>query len=117
MQPTKDRVLAVACMPGLSHPAFRLYVILDGAARQQAAPGGYFPVTLKGLLEIHPGVAGRRAGPATVIKHMAELRQLGLVQTRSTLHRTRPELPVLVKVVNPEDPGAAQSVGALVGLQ
>lgn len=94
-------MLAVACMPGLSHGAFRLYVILAGAARQQGAEDDYFPVTLKGLLAVHPGIAGRSAGATTVLKQVAELRRHELVAMRPALHRNEPELPVLMRVLYP----------------
>jgi hypothetical protein len=86
-------------MPGLSHGAFRLYVILAGAAAQRSAEGDYFPVTLKGLLRLHPGIAGRCAGTTTVLKQMAELQRRGLILMDSALHRNEPELPVRVKVL------------------
>lgn len=98
---TTDRALAAALMPGLSHGAFRLYVILDAASRKAKARDGYFPVTLEGLMLLHPGIAGRSAGATTVIKQVASLRRQGLLDTRAAIHRTEPKMPVLVKVLDP----------------
>lgn len=93
-----DPVLLAALSQGLPHAAFRLYVILDGAARQANAKDEYFPVTLEGLMQLHPGVAGRTAGSTTIIKQIAALRALGLLETRAAIHRTEPRKPVLVRV-------------------
>lgn len=101
MQPTTDRVTTAACMPGLSHGAFRLYAILAGAARQKDSEDGYFTVTLKGLLDLHPGIAGRSVGVSTVLRQVTELQRAKLINTRSTLSRGEPELPVLVRVLEP----------------
>lgn len=118
MNHTNGRVLAAACLRGLSHSAFRLYYLLDVAARQRDAVDAYFQVTLKGLLEVHPGVAGRRAGSATVLKQLNELRRRNLIDLLSMPQRNKPGAPVLVKVLEPkippDDPG---DVGMLIGLQ
>lgn len=100
MQPT-DRALAAALSPDLSHGAFRLYVILEGAAREAGVEDEYFPVTLEGLIQLHPGIAGRSAGATTIIKQVATLRRIGLLDTRAAIHRTEPRKPVLVKVLDP----------------
>lgn len=100
MQPT-DRVMAAALSQGLSHGAFRLYVILDGASREAGVEDEYFPVTLEGLMRLHPGIAGRNAGATTIIKQVASLRRIGLLDTRAAIHRTEPRKPVLVKVMDP----------------
>jgi len=102
MQST-DRALAAAVMPGLSHGAFRLYVILDAASREADAEGKFFPVTLEGLMRLHPGIAGRSAGATTVIKQVETLRRKGLLETRAAIHRNEPRIPVLVKVVDPPE--------------
>jgi hypothetical protein len=96
-----ERVVAVAHISGLSHGAFRLYVILTGVARRQSSGDGFFPVTLAGLLELHPGIGGRSAGATTILKQVAELKRNGLISMRAALHRNEPELPVLVKVLEP----------------
>lgn len=96
---TSDRVLAAAMTPDISHGAIRLYVILDGAARQAEATDEYFPVTLEGLMGLHPGIAGRGAGATTVIKQVAELRRHSLIDTRAAIHRNEPRKPVLVKLL------------------
>jgi hypothetical protein len=103
-----DELLAVACMPGLSHGSFRLYAILAGVARQRGARDAYFPVTLTGLKKIHPGTAERVAGDMTIIKQVAELRQRNLLTTGSvalerqaSLHRNKPDTPILVKLHYP----------------
>lgn len=98
---TTERVLAAALSQGLSHGAFRLYVILAGAAQQAEAQDEYFPVTLEGLMQLHPGIAGRSAGATTIIKQVASLRRIGLLDTRAAIHRTEPRKPVLVKVLDP----------------
>jgi hypothetical protein len=100
MQST-DRALSAALMPGLPHGAFRLYVILAAASRDAGAENEYFPVTLEGLMLLHPGIAGRSAGATTVIKQVATLRKQGLLDTRAAIHRTEPKMPVLVKVLDP----------------
>lgn len=118
MEPTTDPVLAAACMPGLSHGAFRLYAILAGAAPQRKAEDGYFPVTLKGLLKLHPGIGGREAGPTTVIKQAAELTRHDLIAMASSLHRNSPELPVLVKVLEPKGfKGRHRNIGDVIDSQ
>jgi hypothetical protein len=94
-----DRVLAAALTPGISHGAFRLYVILEGAARQADAEGEYFPVTLEGLMKLHPGIAGRNAGATTIIKQIATLRSQGFLEMRAAIHRNEPREPVLVKIL------------------
>lgn len=106
MKPT-DHVLSAALVQDLPHAAFRLYVILEGAARQANAKDEYFPVTLEGLMRLHPGVAGRPAGSTTIIKQIAVLRNLGLLETRAAIHRTEPRKPVLVKVTKPAPPKVA----------
>lgn len=97
-----DELLAVACMPGLSHGACRLYLILAGASRRAGERGAFFPVTLAGLARIHPGTADKRAGLSTIIKQVAELRRKKLIEMRSALHRNQPTLPVFMKVLYPE---------------
>lgn len=114
MQPT-NRVLSAALMPGLSHGAFRLYVILDAASREVKAEDEYFPVTLEGLVVLHPGIAGRSAGATTVIKQVAALRKQGLLDTRAAIHRNEPRMPVLVKVLDPK--GAVSSVASVANSQ
>lgn len=96
-----DDILSVACAPGLSNSAFRLYVILLGVERQKEAHGIFFPITLTGLKKVHPGTAERGAGITTIIKQVAELRRRGLLELRAALHRNQPDLPVLVKVLRP----------------
>lgn len=96
-----DELLAVACMPGLSHGACRLYLILAGASLKAGAQDAFFPVTLAGLARIHPGTADKRAGLSTIIKQVAELRQRRLVEMRSALHRNQPTLPVFMKILYP----------------
>lgn len=96
-----DEFLAVACMPGLPHGAFRLWVILAEVAKRKGAPDEYFAVTLSGLKKIHPGTAQREAGVITVFKQLAELRKRELITTRGALRRDEPSLPVLVKVLYP----------------
>lgn len=100
MQPT-DRVLAAALTPNLPHGAFRLYAILDAASREADAVDEYFPVTLDGLMQLHPGIAGRNAGATTIIKQVAALRGAGLLETRAAMHRNEPKMPVLVKLLSP----------------
>ncbi len=100
MQPT-DRVLAAALTPNLPHGAFRLYAILDAASREADAVDEYFPVTLEGLMRLHPGIAGRNAGATTIIKQIAALRGAGLLDTRAAMHRNEPTMPVLVKLFAP----------------
>lgn len=95
-------VLTAALMPNIPHGAFRLYVILDGAAKQANAEGEYFPVTLEGLIRLHPGIAGRSAGATTIIKQVAALRGAGLLDVRAAIHRNEPRQPVLMKVMKPE---------------
>lgn len=99
-----DRIFVAALSPGLSHGAFRLYVILDGASREAGVEDEYFPVTLEGLLKLHPGTAGHTPGATTVIKQIAALRWAGLLDTRAAIHRTEPRKPVLVKVLDPAAP-------------
>lgn len=98
---TSERVLAAAMTPAISHGAIRLYVILDGASRQAGAVDDYFPVTLQGLMDLHPGTAGRTPGSTTVIKQVDELRKHGLLDRRAALHRNEPSKPVLIKVLTP----------------
>lgn len=98
---TTERVLAAALTQGLSHGAFRLYVILDGASREAGVENEYFPVTLEGLMRLHPGTGGREVGATTVIKQVSALRKIGLLDIRAAIHRTEPRKPVLVKVVDP----------------
>lgn len=93
-----DRVLAAAMTSDISHGAFRLYAILEGASRQANAADEYFPVTLEGLRDVHPGTAGRPVGATTVIKQVAELRKHQLIDTRAAIHRTEPRKPVLVRI-------------------
>jgi hypothetical protein len=114
MQPT-DRVLAAALSPGLSHGAFRLYVILDGASREAGVEDEYFPVTLEGLMQLHPGIAGHNAGATTIIKQVATLRRIGLLDTRAAIHRTEPRKPVLVKVLDPA--GSVRKVFSVANTQ
>lgn len=114
MQPT-NRVLSAALMTGLSHGAFRLYVIIDAASREAKAEDEYFPVTLEGLVALHPGIAGRSAGATTVIKQVAALRKQGLLETRAAIHRNEPRMPVLVKVLDPQ--GAVSSVASVANSQ
>ena len=97
-----NRVTAAALSPGLPHGAFRLYAILDAASREAKAQDDYFPVTLKGLMALHPGIAGREAGATTVIKQVDALRKQGLLDIRAAIHRTEPRMPVLVKVLDPK---------------
>lgn len=99
-----DELLAVACTPGISHAAFRLYAILLGVERRKGARGNYFPVTLLGLQKLHPGTSEKVAGFTTIIKQVAELRQHKLVVTRAAMPRNEPNLPILLKVqhVDPE---------------
>lgn len=94
-----DRVLTAALTGDISHGAFRLYVILEGVSRQLKAEDEYFPVTLEGLMQLHPGIAGRNAGATTIIKQVATLRRHGLLDTRAAIHRNEPRKPVLVKVL------------------
>lgn len=94
-----NRVLMAALSAEISHGAFRLYVILEGVSRQLNAENEYFPVTLEGLMQLHPGIAGRNAGATTVIKQVATLRRHGLLDTRAAIHRNEPRKPVLVKVL------------------
>lgn len=115
MQPT-DRVLAAALMPGLPHGAFRLYAILDAASHEANAENEYFPVTLEGLMALHPGIAGRGAGATTVIKQVAALRRHNLLETRAAIHRTEPRMPVLVRVLAPSEP-AKVSVASVANSQ
>lgn len=96
-----DRVLAAALSRGLSHGAFRLYVILEGAAREAGAENEYFPVTLEGLMQLHPGTGDHPPGSTTIIKQVSTLRRAGLLDTRAAIHRTEPRKPVLVKVLDP----------------
>jgi hypothetical protein len=110
-----DRVLAVAITSEISHGAFRLYVILVGAAQDAGAGDEYFPVTLTGLIDLHPGIGGRKAGATTVIKQIAELRRGELIDTRAAIHRSEPRKPVLVRV-NPA-PGPVGSLGLLANQQ
>lgn len=110
-----DRVTAAALSPGLPHGAFRLYVILDAASREAKARDNYFPVTLQGLLALHPGIAGREAGATTVIKQVETLRKQGLLDTRAAIHRTEPRMPVLVKVLEPKS--ATPSVASVANQQ
>ena len=108
---TTDRVLAAALTPGLPHGAFRLYVILEAASREASSGDDYFPVTLEGLLMLHPGIAGRNAGATTIIKQVATLRRQGLLDTRAAIHRNEPRIPVLVKVMDPaQKPPSVSSV-------
>lgn len=95
-------VLTAALMPNIPHGAFRLYVILDGAAKQANAEDEYFPVTLEGLIRLHPGIAGRSAGATTIIKQVAALRGAGLLNVRAAIHRNEPRQPVLMKVMKPK---------------
>lgn len=101
MQPT-DRILAAAMTPNVPHGAFRLYVILDAASREAGAENEFFPVTLEGLMLLHPGIAGRNAGATTIIKQIAALRGAGLLETRAAMHRNEPRMPVLVKLLPPQ---------------
>ncbi|AXH66210.1 hypothetical protein SEA_SATIS_49 [Streptomyces phage Satis] len=94
-------VLTAALMPNIPHGAFRLYVILDGASRQTGAEDEYFPVTLEGLIQLHPGIAGRNAGATTIIKQVSALRGAGLLDVRAAIHRNEPRQPVLMKVIRP----------------
>lgn len=104
-----EELLIVACMPGLSHGAFRLYAILAGVARQQKSRDDYFPVTLTGLQKVHPGTAEKSAGGATIIKQVDELRRRKLLatgsvalETQTRLHRDKPGTPILVKLLYPD---------------
>lgn len=107
-----DRHLRAACFPQLSHGACRLYVILSSVAHTAGRDDTFFPVTLAGLRELQPGVNGRRIGATTVLRQIQELRQLGLVEVRSALHRNEPEVPALVRVLTPgnEAPDAVGTV-------
>jgi hypothetical protein len=95
-----DRVLKAALAGDVSHGAFRLYVILEGVSRQLKAEEEYFPVTLEGLMQLHPGIGGKNAGATTIIKQVASLRRHGLLDTRAAIHRNEPRKPVLVKVLS-----------------
>lgn len=107
MHPT-DRLIAAALSKGISHGDFRLYVILQGVAIKARATNDYFPVTLEGLLALHPGITGsggwRAPGSTTIVKQIASLRKAGLLDTRAAIHRSSPRKPVLVKVLDPADP-------------
>lgn len=107
--------LTAALTRGISHGAFRLYVILDGAARQAKMEDEYFPVTLDGLMKLHPGIAGRNAGATTIIKQIATLRNAGLLDVRAAIHRNEPCQPVLVKVIEPD--GLAIDLASIVNSQ
>lgn len=109
-----DELLTVACTPGLSHSVFRLYVVLAAVSRKRGAQGKFFPITLTGLQKIHPGTSGKVAGFTTMMKQVAELRSLGLLDMRATLHRNEPDLPVLMKVL---PPAAGETWCALEGSQ
>jgi hypothetical protein len=93
-----DRVFTVAITSEISHGAFRLYAIIVKAAQDADAGDEYFPVTLTGLMDLHPGIGGRKAGATTVIKQIAELRKSELIDTRAAIHRSEPRKPVLVRV-------------------
>jgi hypothetical protein len=108
-------ILGAAMMPGISHGAFRLFVILDGAARQANAEGEYFAVTLEGLMRLHPGIAGRKVGATTIIKQVDTLKKVGLLDVRAAIHRNEPCKPVLMKVNEPEPP--AVNIGVVVNSQ
>lgn len=95
-----NELLAVACMPGLSHGSFRLYTILMEVERGQEVRGKFFPVTLLGLQKVHPGTSGKVAGFTTIIKQVSELRQLRLLETRAPMPRNEPELPILVRLIH-----------------
>lgn len=112
-----DDILLVACTPGLSHSAFRLYVILFGVEGQRGARGTFFPITLKGLKRVHPGIGEREAGITTIIKQFSELRRHGLVELRAALHKNQPDLPVLVKVVRPENRAWRSTDGSVLQLK
>lgn len=100
-----DRLISASMTKGISHGDFRLYAILQGVAVRAKAKDDYFPVTLEGLLTLHPGTTGssgwRAAGPSTVIGQIASLRKAGLLETRAAIHRNNPRQPVLVKVLDP----------------
>ncbi|MCP9209727.1 hypothetical protein [Streptomyces cucumeris] len=94
-----DEITSVACLPGLSHGAFRLYAILAGVARQKDAQDSYFPVTLTGLQKVHPGTSGKCVGYVTILNQISELRRRDLLEIRASLNRNKPGLPVLVRVL------------------
>lgn len=103
-----NRLVTAALIREISHGDFRLYVILQGIAIKAKAKDEYFPVTLEGLMALHPGITGsggwRSAGASTIIKQMASLRKAGLLETRAAIHRNNPRTPVLVKVLDPVSP-------------
>lgn len=103
------QLLAVACMPGLSHGAFRLYALLAGVAQQKGLHDTYFPITLTGLAKIHPGTAGKPAGFTTIVKQFTELRGRGLVESgnvalslQTNLQQNHPNVPILVRILHPD---------------
>ncbi|MFE0472526.1 hypothetical protein ACFW2V_13020 [Streptomyces sp. NPDC058947] len=96
-----DELLMVACTPGLSHGAFRLYLILAIAAHKEGSRDRFFPITLNGIQRVHPGTSGKPVGVSTIFKQIAELRAMDLLDMRAALHRNEPDLPVLVKVLYP----------------
>lgn len=121
-------LMSLACMPGLSHASFRLFVILLGVEAQKGAQGNYFPVTLLGLQRVHPGIAEKVAGFSTITKQVMELRSHGLLDIRASMPRNEPNLPILVRLRR-RDPGldgwtatdgtkiTAGDVQDLIGLQ
>lgn len=111
-----SRVLAAACMADLPHAMFRLYVILSSASEVSETHGDYFPVTLRGLLELHPGVGGKPIGTTTLLKQTNELKRQGLIETSGTLHRNAPHIPVMIRVLEPpvEKPDVASLVAKIV---
>jgi hypothetical protein len=100
-----NELLTVACTPGLSHGSFRLYVILAAVANRRKSWDRFFPVTLNGLQKVHPGTTGKAAGITTIFKQITELKAQGLIDMRASLHRSEPDLPVLVKVLYPRPGG------------
>jgi len=104
MDDHNDRVLAAACMADLPHAMFRLYAILSSASEASETHGDYFPVTLRGLLELHPGVGGKPIGTTTLLKQTNELKRQGLIDMSGTLHRNAPHIPVMIRVLEPSVP-------------
>lgn len=111
-----ERVLTAACSPDLPHAMFRLYVILSSASEASEMHGDYFPVTLRGLLALHPGVGGKPIGTTTLLKQTNELKRHGLIDMSGTLHRNAPHIPVMIRVIPPatERPDVAALIAKIV---
>lgn len=96
---TSGHTLLTACLPGLTHGAFRLYVILDEVSARTESE--WFQVTLHGLQTVHPGSTGKVAGVSTIARQLGELRAQSLLDARHLFDKSRPDVPVLVRVLRP----------------